>query len=135
MRTILLLLIILPLSLQAQDKITPISEIEIGWEDRYVSIIKDIDLNTSRFLKNKLFADLKIGCSWRSFTLYANTTTYFYPDYASLNFKPTQARYTTGLMYSRKKLQFKYEHMCSHSIDALIFRDGYDRISITYKIF
>lgn len=127
--TAILILLILPLSIKAQVKFN--SNIELGYEDRYLSIYQIDSPTAIAYLHNTLFTDLELGIQYKKLSLCSSIKTYIEPI-TIIEYQPVQSEYKIKLSYSLNRVHFKYEHVCSHSLDTPLFHEGYDRISVKF---
>ena len=110
--------------------------IEMGYEDRQMSnFIYSIGKSEDNmWLKNMYYTTLQLDVSYRNFVIYSDTKTNFKPITLT-RYSPRQVSYTLGLGYQYKQIYFKAEHMCSHSVDARVFREAINRISVRLDLF
>ena len=105
------------------------SSIEAGYEDRYLSIYQLNAPTAIAHFKNTMFSTLEVSANYRGAVLYSDLKTYIKP-LSPVEYQPLQSEYKIGLAYAVKRLEFRYEHLCSHSIDVPYFHEGYDRVSV-----
>jgi len=120
-KLIILLFVLFALNANAQfyTKIKPISSIEFGIKNRYLSFYPyNFDTNIIyKYPNNSLFSDLCIGISYYNFSLTSNIITNFYKsDFSDINFSPFLAEYYFDLFYSYKYIKLGYQHFCSHPV-------------------
>jgi hypothetical protein len=123
----------------SQGNFKPYGIFETGYESRqtivYTSEYDRFVLGIlPTYIVKPYFATLNFGATYKGFQLYTIDKTYFSKD-RSIYFNPLLMEYKIGLSYSYKFLKIGYEHMCSHSIEAMNFSDMYDRVSVRFILF
>ena len=79
------------------------------------------------YISGPYYGKLSMGASYKGFEAYVSDKTWFNKD-RSIYFNPQVIEYKIGASYSYKKIKVGYEHMCSHSVEALTYSESYDRI-------
>ena len=105
------------------------SSLEVGYEDRYLSIYQLNAPTAVAYLKNTMFSTVDVSASFRRFSLYSDIKTYMKPI-SPVEYQPIQSQYRIGARYGISRFEFRYEHLCSHSLDQPFFHEGYDRVSV-----
>ena len=105
------------------------SSLEAGYEDRYLSIYQYNAPTAIAHFKNTMFSTLEVSANYKGVVLYTDLKTYIKP-YSPVEYQPLQSEYRIGVAYAVKRLEFRYEHLCSHSIEMAYFHEGYDRVSV-----
>ena len=133
--TIIIIFIVLSSGLYCQIK--PVTEVEFGYEDR-IFLLKDengtVLGNDNDMFRNKAYTDVKIGIMYKGFNVSSSAKTFMHQE-TMIKFKPVYVEFIFGAGYNYKRYELKYEHMCAHTIDGVIWRSGYDRIGLRIKIF
>jgi len=136
MKTIILFIFII-LSPGLHSQVRPITEIELGYEDR-IFLLKDENGSCigddSDFFRNKTYTDVKLGITYKGFDIFSSAKTFMKQE-TLIKFRPVYIEFRAGVQYTYKGLEIEYEHMCAHTMDAVIWRSGYDRIGLRIKIF
>jgi len=131
------IIILLLLSGTCFGQVKPITEVEFGYEDR-IFLLKDengtVLGNDNDMFHNKIYTDVKLGIMYKGFNLSSSAKTFMHRE-TLIKFKPVYMEFRTGIKYTRKRFEIEYEHMCAHTMDAVIWRSGYDRIGLRIKIF
>ena len=115
------------------------SFVEAGYENRIISIydynsIEPDSWMASNSLRNSLFTTFENELNYKGISLYASVKTNV--RYITLlKYDPLQAEFVTGISYRHNRFTFRIEHMCSHSIDRLYFKEAYDKALIRYQLF
>ena len=134
---IITIIIFIILSPGLYSQVRPITEIEIGYEDR-IFLLKDENGSCigddSDFFRNKTYTDLKIGIAYKGLNISGSTKTFMHQE-TLIKFRPVYMEFIFGARYEYNRFELKYEHMCAHTIDGVIWRSGYDRIGLRIKIF
>jgi len=129
MKTAKWILVFLVLSLSASAQVKMGSSVEVGYEDRFLSIY-DYNLPTAiAHFKNNMTSTVEVFARYKKITVYTDVKTYIKPM-SPVEYQPLLSQYRIGANYSWRFLEFKYEHLCSHSVDMAYFHEGYDRVSI-----
>ena len=119
------------------SQLLPAIEIEFGYEDR-IFLLKDengtVLGNDNDMFRNKAYTDVKIGIMYKGFNVSSSAKTFMHQE-TMIKFKPVYVEFIFGAGYNYKRYELKYEHMCAHTIDGVIWRSGYDRIGLRIKIF
>ena len=134
---IITIIIFIILSPGLHSQVKPITEIEIGYEDR-IFLLKDENGSCigddNDFFRNKIYSDCKIGITYKGFDIFSSAKTFMHQE-TLIKFRPVYIEFRAGMQYTYKGLEIEYEHMCAHTIDGVIWRSGYDRIGLKIKIF
>jgi len=134
---IITIIIFIILSPGLYSQVRPITEIEIGYEDR-IFLLKDENGSCigddSDFFRNKTYTDVKLGITYKGFDIFSSAKTFMHQE-TLIKFRPVYIEFRAGMQYTYKGLEIEYEHMCAHTIDGVIWRSGYDRIGLRIKIF
>jgi len=134
---IITIIIFIILSPGLHSQVRPITEIELGYEDR-IFLLKDENGSCigddSDFFRNKTYTDVKLGITYKGFDIFSSAKTFMKQE-TLIKFRPVYIEFRAGVQYTYKGLEIEYEHMCAHTMDAVIWRSGYDRIGLRIKIF
>jgi hypothetical protein len=126
MKRLLISLILAGSCLLSFSQIDIKSYLETGYEDRRVAIYKE---TPSYYFRKSMFTNLDISAEWKGIQVYTTISTYFNAR-SIVSYKPVQTEYLLGVQYTIKGITIDFNHLCSHSIDAVYFRDGWNKISI-----
>lgn len=124
-------LLLCSLILNAQVKFT--SSLESGYEDRILSIYHDACPIAYQHLYNNFFTTLDASAGYKGFKAYTDIKTNIRP-HSPVEYQPLQTQYRIGIRYRYKRVEFRYEHLCSHSIEQKLFHEGYDRVSVKIRL-
>lgn len=111
--------------------------LEFGYEDKLTAFYyynKYGSLCQNLVKLSPYIGVLYFDAKYKNVTFFTNTKTYFCKG-RDVYFKPIQNEYYIGLKYTYKIVTLEASHMCSHSIDKLMYKDGYDRITVKINIF
>jgi len=128
----ILLFLMLPLSALSQVKVA--SSLEVGYEDRYVSVYDFNQPTAIAHFKNNMTSTFEVSAKYRGIGVYTDVKTYIQPI-TPVEYQPLLSQYRIGANYSWRFLEFKYEHLCAHSVDRAYFHEGYDRVSVKVWLF
>jgi hypothetical protein len=122
-----------------QNKINTYGIFDAGYENRqtmiYTSEYERFVLGIlPTYIVKPYFATLNFGASYKGFEIYTSDKTFFSKD-RSIYFNPLLMEFKVGFAYSRKFIRVGYEHMCSHTFEALTFSESYDRIKVSFLMF
>jgi hypothetical protein len=110
------------------------SSLETGYEDRIINVYESgFPTPATAYFKNSIFSTFDISAAYKGLNLYSDVKTNYY-SFTLVQYNPVQVQYRIGASYSLNRVEFKYEHLCSHSIEAQNFYEGYDRISVKVKL-
>jgi len=136
MKTIIIIIFIV-LSSELYCQIKPVTEVEFGYEDR-IFLLKDENGSCigddNDFFRNKTYTDVKLGITYKGFDIFSSAKTFMKQE-TLMKFRPVYMEFIFGARYEYGRFELKYEHMCAHTMDAVIWRSGYDRIGLRIKIF
>jgi len=136
MKTIIIIIFIV-LSSGLYCQVKPVTEVEFGYEDR-IFLLKDengtVLGNDNDMFRNTAYTDIKLGIMYKGFNVSSSAKTFMHQE-TPIKFKPVYMEFIFGARYEHNRFELKYEHMCAHTIDGVIWRSGYDRIGLRIKIF
>lgn len=132
-KNIIIFVLTLLISASSYCQIQIRSSIEAGYEDRYLSIYQYNLPTAIAYFKNNVFTTFEVSANYKGAVLYTDLKTYIKP-LSPVEYQPLQSEYKIGLAYAVKRLEFRYEHLCSHSIDVPYFHEGYDRVSVKFNL-
>ena len=128
-KNIAILVVTLLISATSYCQVQLNSSLEAGYEDRYVSIYQYSAPTAIAHFKNTMFSTLEVSANYKGAVLYTDLKTYIKP-YSPVEYQPLQSEYRIGVAYAVKRLELRYEHLCSHSVEMAYFHEGYDRVSV-----
>ena len=131
-KNIVILVAMLLISASSYCQVGLNSFIETGYEDRSISIYDErYPTAIARF--GNMFTSINLSADYKGVVLYSDLKTYI-KRYSLIDYQPLQTEYKIGLAYAVNRLEFRYEHLCSHSTEIAYFHEGYDKISVKFHL-